>query len=91
MKFDFLSTDNNNKNNYNSQKNNSDILSLLNSSIQINVHNHPLRYCYAIERQNYGTGWTCNKCSKSYSYDTPSFYCTICDFDLCQKCLGEYR
>ena len=23
----------------------------------------------------------------SYSYNVPSFYCTACDYDLCQKCL----
>ena len=22
-----------------------------------------------------------------YSYDVPSFYCTACDYDLCQNCL----
>ena len=71
--------------------NNDDIISLINPSIQINIHNHPLKLCYTIERKNFGTGWICNKCSLNFSYDTPSFYCTICDFDLCQKCLGEYR
>ena len=23
----------------------------------------------------------------NYSYNVPTFYCTACDFDLCQKCL----
>ena len=101
MNFSFFNTDantsnnktnlfNTNSNTQNTQNNN-DIISLINTSILINIHNHPLELCYIIERKNYGTGWNCNKCAKNFSYDTPSFYCTFCDFDLCHNCLGEYR
>lgn len=103
MNFNFFNTDVNNNNNktslfntnnntQNTQNNNiNDIISLINTSILVNIHNHPLELCYTIERKNYGTGWNCNKCTKTFSYDIPSFYCTFCDFDLCHNCLGEYR
>ena len=78
-------------NNLNLNKANNKLLSLINFSIQINAHEHPLILCLPLGRKSYGTGWTCNKCSTSYSYDEPSFYCTFCDYDVCQKCLGEYR
>ena len=103
MNFNFFNTDVNNNNNktslfntnnntQNTQNNNiNGIISLINTSILVNIHNHPLELCYTIERKNYGTGWNCNKCTKTFSYDIPSFYCTFCDFDLCHNCLGEYR
>ena len=99
MNFSFSNTDANNyinktnlfNTNNNIQNNNNDIISLINTSIIVNIHDHPLELCYTIERKNYGTGWHCNKCSNNFSYDTPSFYCTFCDFDLCHNCLGEYQ
>ena len=77
---------NNNNPNYNN-----DIYSFINCLILINAHNHPLKLCYPLERKNYGNGWTCNKCFGNFTYEYPSFYCTFCDFDLCKKCIGEYR
>ena len=77
---------NNNNPNYNN-----DIYSFINCLILINGHNHPLKLCYPLERKNYGNGWTCNKCFCNFTYEYPSFYCTFCDFDLCKKCIGEYR
>jgi len=71
--------------------NNNGMISFIDSSILVNAHEHPLKLCYNIERKFYGTGWTCNKCSSSFTYDIPSYYCTFCDFDLCQNCVGEYK
>ena len=78
-------------NNLNVNKTNNKLTSLINFSVIINAHEHPLQLCYPLGRQKYGTGWTCNKCSTSFSYNEPSFYCTSCDYDVCLKCLGEYR
>ena len=78
-------------NNLNVNKTNNKLISLINFSVIINAHEHPLQLCYPLGRQKYGTGWTCNKCSTSFSYNEPSFYCTSCDYDVCLKCLGEYR
>ena len=67
--------------------NNNDITSFLDFPIIINAHEHPLLLCYC-QRQN---GWSCDKCSRDYNNNTPSFYCSYCDYDLCQNCLGEYK
>ena len=68
---------------------NKNLISLINSPIQINIHEHPLIYCCTKNRA--GAGWTCNKCSISYSYESYTFYCTFCDFDLCENCLGQFQ
>ena len=68
---------------------NKNIISLINSPIQINIHAHPLIYCCTKNRA--GNGWTCNKCLISYSYESYTFYCTFCDFDLCENCLGMFQ
>ena len=70
---------------------NYDFLSLLNIPINLDYHNHPLLFCFTLDRAKHGTDWSCNKCFLKYTYDTPSFYCTVCDFDLCQNCVGKYR
>ena len=67
-------------------QNNIDITSFINFPIKIDIHEHPLILCIC-QRQ---CEWFCVFCSTSYK-NTPSFYCTYCDYDLCQKCLGEYR
>ena len=68
-----------------------EFLCLLNSSIKINEHNHPIIFVNTPERFIHGKEWTCNKCNINFSYDFPSFYCTFCDFDLCQNCLGKHK
>ena len=68
-----------------------EMLSLINVSIQIDAHEHPLIFCFTPDRQNYGNSWACNKCFCNYKYQLPSFYCTFCDYDLCSNCLGIYK
>ena len=68
------------------------ILSLLNLPIIVPYHeNHPLVNCRTIGRDksenNVLNSWKCNKCYTWYYFSVPTFYCTACDFDLCQKCL----
>ena len=67
------------------------LLSLIHSSIKILDHPHPLYSCLTPQRAQYSQSWTCRKCGCNYTYNTPSFYCTACDFDLCQKCLIQYQ
>ena len=67
----------------------SDSFSLLNkivNSILIEAHNHPLYSCY-VYRNNF---WTCNNCGYDYEPKIPAFYCTNCQFNLCQNCLNQY-
>ena len=68
-----------------------EFLCLLNSSIKINEHNHPIIFVNTPERSFHGKDWTCNKCNINFSFNYPSFYCTFCDFDLCQNCLGKHK
>ena len=70
--------------------NNYDFLSLMNLPIKTE-HQHPIIFCFTPERKKNGQGWSCNKCFSRYSYKTPSFYCTLCDYDLCQNCLAKYK
>ena len=44
-------------------------------------HVHPLAKC-RLERETY----TCNKCLKEYNGFIPSYYCSLCDYDLCESC-----
>ena len=54
-------------------------------------HEHPLLFCFPLERRNKCDGWTCNKCSKDFDNKIPSFYCSFCDYDICQYCIGKYQ
>ena len=66
----------------------SNILSLINLPIVVPYHaQHPLINCKTPGRYKGNNCWTCNNCLANYSYNVPTFYCTACDFDLCQKCL----
>ena len=66
----------------------SNILSLINLPIVVPYHdNHPLINCKTPGRYKGNNYWKCNNCSTNYTYNVPTFYCTACDFDLCQKCL----
>ena len=77
---------------YNNQSNNNGILSLINPPIYMkDIHLHPLIYSYSLDRNKYGSSWNCNICNSQFNYNNPSFYCTFCDFDLCQNCLAEYK
>ena len=63
------------------------IAALINLPVVIPVHNqHPLINCKTPGRREICSPWKCNNCWSIYSYDVPSFYCTACDYDLCQKC-----
>lgn len=57
----------------------------------IDIHEHPLFYCYTTSRSNYSPSWGCNKCNNHYTFNVPTFYCTFCDFDLCENCVGNYN
>ena len=74
---------------FNKIENNS--LLLINRPIKIDIHNHPLIFCLTPDRAKFGKSWACNKCSSNYTYENASFYCTSCDFDICEKCLANYK
>jgi hypothetical protein len=81
----------------NNQPNNIDLglkkktlLPLISSSVMIIDHPHPLYNCIVSQRMSYSQFWTCSKCRCNYLNLVPSFYCTLCNFDICQKCLMQY-
>jgi hypothetical protein len=82
---------NNYPNNSINKNNTKNILSLIDCPILIDIHEHPLFYCYTTGRGNSSSSWFCNKCGNGYTYNVPTFYCTFCDFDLCENCAGNYN
>ena len=50
-------------------------------------HNHLLTLIQKIN-QNYS--WFCNNCSNNYSNSLPFYYCSLCNFCLCQICANKY-
>ena len=63
------------------------ILCLINLPVVVPCHNqHPLINCKTPGRAEISQSWKCNNCMNDYSYNVPSFYCTACDYDLCQRC-----
>lgn len=91
-----LLEENNKKNEENKKKNNQankdynngvNILSTINYRIELKEHNHPLIYCNKIIFNDEGNKfWICDKCKQNYKINIPTFLCTKCDYQLCQKC-----
>ena len=54
--------------------------------VQVKEHKHKLVYLLS----NYG--WKCNKCRKTYEKKDAKFYCSICNYSLCEEChsKGKY-
>jgi hypothetical protein len=51
-------------------------------------HKHPLIYCMT-SRERKLTSWTCNECYNIYEFYDWSFYCSLCDYDLCYNCYSK--
>ena len=72
------------------KNNRNSLISKINNSIMVPKHPHPLYSCITPERSKQLQFWTCNNCFCKYTFQIPSFYCTACDYDMCQKCLYEH-
>jgi len=59
---------------------NNDLAQLSPSGIIIKEHIHNLVYCL----NNFS--WKCNLCKGKYEKKSPKYYCSICNFSLCEKC-----
>jgi len=53
-------------------------------------HEHQLAYCRTKRTPGHG-GWLCNICREEYDNKTWTFYCTECDYDLCDKCAKKEK
>jgi hypothetical protein len=56
--------------------------------VKIEGHEHNMMYCIT-SRQRIPTSWNCNLCLKNYGIEDWSFYCSICDYDICYTCYIE--
>ena len=45
-------------------------------------HNHGLVLLFS------NRDWICDICHSNYSKQNSTYYCSICDFDICHKCIG---
>ena len=49
-------------------------------SIEVKEHPHKLVYCISI------LNWTCSICHKNYEKTDAKYYCSLCDYYMCDKC-----
>ena len=52
--------------------------------IKSNKHHHRLSIILRFKR-----GWVCDVCKKIFTDKIPSYYCSLCSFDLCYNCAKE--
>ncbi len=57
-------------------------VSIKDSAFKSKYHYHPLVYLETVERGR----WYCSFCEESHKEGDKSYYCTLCDYDLCDKC-----
>ena len=51
------------------------------------LHKHQLILC---ETERFlGCQYYCNRCRETFNRNIPSYYCTLCDFDICKNCINE--
>ena len=48
------------------------------------LHKHPIQIM-----RHFRNAWTCDICENSFNQDIPSYNCTLCDFDVCYKCVKD--
>ena len=54
-----------------------------NTGIKIDNHSH--RLVYMITNKD----WTCDLCEKSFDDDIPTYYCTKCNYNVCENCMEK--
>ena len=68
------------KQNNNSNNNNNDVKSSF--FVKTSAHLHPVE-----SLRRFGNLWYCDVCHKTFKEEIPSYHCTLCDFDICYKCV----
>lgn len=51
-----------------------------NSNVEVKEHQHGLVYCITI------FPWSCNLCKINYDISNAKYYCSLCDFNMCDNC-----
>ena len=39
-----------------------------------------------VKRKSYNYSWKCENCSKAYNEKDSSYYCSLCDYNICKNC-----
>ena len=60
---------------------------ITNLSSYISIPNHKHRITMI---RRYFNGWRCDICKINADKDIPSYYCTLCDFDVCINCAQKF-
>ena len=75
--------ENNTSNNISNNNSNSDKIIDREEQIFVKEDSHRLVYCVSL------LDWNCFICKKKYSKNNAKYYCSLCDFNLCEKCHSE--
>lgn len=59
----------------------------LNWQIVLPMHSH---YMTLVKKVNSNFNWNCKFCSNSYSNNESFYYCSLCDYKLCQYCSNKF-
>ena len=58
--------------------------------LDTDYHQHRLVFCRSSRHFIFYNKWNCDNCGENFDNDQWSFYCTVCDFDLCCDCCGYH-
>ena len=50
--------------------------------VKTSAHKHPVEVL-----RRFRNNWFCDICRKTFKEETPSYHCTLCDFDICYNCI----
>ena len=53
------------------------------SGVEVNEHKHVLIYIISI------LNWKCSYCKNIYSKNVARYYCSLCDYNMCDKCYSK--
>ena len=54
-----------------------------NLGLEVKEHEHKLIYCLT------SFNWICNKCNNNYDSSKPTYFCSLCDYNMCDNCRKE--
>ena len=55
------------------------------AGIEADEHDHKLIYSLT------NNDWTCNECKKRYSKTEGKYFCSLCDYNMCDECIENKR
>ena len=60
---------------------------------KINKHEHELIYCNNSMKPGYSKdmGFFCDTCLKSFDGVIANYFCSLCEYDICEECFEKYK